>query len=348
MPLNPANGQFDLVEQFGTADLYGDLLGYFARPANYGGTHVITGQYATDAGGYSNTASGSVSTVGGGYVNTASGVYSTVGGGFKNTAIGQSSIVAGGFSNTASNDYSTVGGGLGNTASGFFSTVAGGNANTASAGSSFAAGVQANADGFGCFAFSNWSGGLNGGCLGTAYVARFTLDHGLSVDYYSRRSDGGGTRYVYFGDLFAGQTIVTWTGAFLSDAGVWVNASSAKTGKTDFADVDPQDVLRKVAQLPITTWRYKEGEGAVRHIGPMAEDFDAAFNVGYGPHTIADLDARGVALAAIQGLNAKLEANIAERDGQIARQEKEIADLRRAVEVLMTRTSAEGKVAQTH
>jgi hypothetical protein len=33
MPLNIANGQFDLVEQFGTADLYGDLLGYFSPPA---------------------------------------------------------------------------------------------------------------------------------------------------------------------------------------------------------------------------------------------------------------------------------------------------------------------------
>jgi len=32
MPLNPANGQFDLVEQSATADLYGDLLGYFRAP----------------------------------------------------------------------------------------------------------------------------------------------------------------------------------------------------------------------------------------------------------------------------------------------------------------------------
>jgi hypothetical protein len=331
MPLNPANGQFDLVEQFGTADLYGDLLGYFARPANYGGTHVVTGQYATDSGGYSNTASNYASTVGGGHMNIASGFDSTVTGGAGNTASGQSSTVGGGSANTASNINSTVAGGFENTASGSYS---------------FAAGQLAKADGNGCFAFSNWNFG-SGGCLGTANVARFTLDHGLSVDYYSRRADGGGTRYVYFGDLIAGQTIGTWTGAFLSDAGVWVNASSAKTGKTDFADVDPQDVLRKVAQLPITTWRYKEGEGAVRHIGPMAEDFDAAFNVGYGPHTIADLDARGVALAAIQGLNAKLETNIAERDQRIAQQGQEIVDLRRAVEVLMARTSPEGKVAQS-
>ena len=42
----------------------------------------------------------------------------------------------------------------------------------------------------------------------------------------------------------------------------------------------------------------------------------------------------GVALAAIQGLNAKVEE-----------QQREIAELRRAVEVLMARTSPEGRVA---
>ena len=33
MPLNAANGQFDLVEQFAMADLYGDLVGYFKAPS---------------------------------------------------------------------------------------------------------------------------------------------------------------------------------------------------------------------------------------------------------------------------------------------------------------------------
>jgi len=37
MPLNPANGQFVLVEWFGRSDLYGDLLGYFRAP---GGGYV--------------------------------------------------------------------------------------------------------------------------------------------------------------------------------------------------------------------------------------------------------------------------------------------------------------------
>jgi hypothetical protein len=70
--------------------------------------------------------------------------------------------------------------------------------------------------------------------------------------------------------------------------------------------------------MPVTTWRYKEGEAGVRHIGPMAEDFHAAFGVGYGPHTIADLDARGVAFAAIQGLNRKLEQRVVDQAREVA------------------------------
>lgn len=47
MPLNPANGRFDLVEQFATADLYGDLLGFFSPPSTInitfgGGTSIAS------------------------------------------------------------------------------------------------------------------------------------------------------------------------------------------------------------------------------------------------------------------------------------------------------------------
>lgn len=41
MPLNPANGRFDLQEQFAQADLYGDLLGYFRAPPNFAVSAVV-------------------------------------------------------------------------------------------------------------------------------------------------------------------------------------------------------------------------------------------------------------------------------------------------------------------
>ncbi len=277
----------------------------------------VTDVFGTVAGGVGNQA-GDAS----GAIDSAA--LATVGGGLANTASGLSSTVAGGSGNTASGISSTVAGGQLNTASGFASTVAGGQRNTASGELSFAAGNRSVADQNQCFAFVNWSSLEGGSCLGTPNIARFILDHGLSVDYGSRRVDGGGTRWVAIGDLFAGTTIRTWTGAFLSDAGVWVDASSSKETKIDFAPVDSRLVLEEVARLPITTWRYKEGEGEVRHMGPMAEDFWAAFGIGYGNKTIADLDARGVALAAIQGLYTELRG----RDATISALRSELAELR--------------------
>jgi hypothetical protein len=250
----------------------------------------------------------------------------------------------GGSNNTASGDYSTVAGGLNNVASGTFAMLPGGEGNTASGSYSFAAGWHANADQNQCFLFANWNSysGSAANCLNVTNIARFIMNHGLSVDYGSARADGGGTRWVAIGNIFANQTISTWTGAFLSDAGVWVNASSAKSHKTDFAPVDVQQVLAKVAELPITTWRYREGEGAVRHIGPMAEDFHAAFGVGYGPQTIADLDARGVALAAIQGLHRRVQ----DREATITAQQREIEAQQRAIAAQATELARLGERLQ--
>lgn len=287
----------------------GHALNYVA-PGTFGGT--IGGGGAQDSGTSMNIVLGNFGTVGGGQANVA----------------GKEATVAGGTLNQATGDWSTVGGGYDNVASGVDSTIIGGAFNRAVGQRSVAAGYNAVADQNGCFVFANWTGPDGGSCLGTANVARFMVNHGFSVDYFARRPDGGGMRWVYIGDLFSGQTIATWTGAFLSDAGVWVNAVSSREAKTEFARVDTQAMLEKVAALPITTWRYRDGEGKVRHIGPMAEDFHAAFDVGYGPRTIAGLDADGVALAAIQGLNAKLEARLAARDAEVAGLRAELAELR--------------------
>ena len=88
--------------------------------------------------------------------------------------------------------------------------------------------------------------------------------------------------------------------------------------KRDFASVDPQQILDRLAALPIGTWSYKT-EASVRHIGPMAQDFMAAFEVGASDRSIAKVDADGVAFAAIQALNARLEA-LEARNAELERQ----------------------------
>jgi hypothetical protein len=91
--------------------------------------------------------------------------------------------------------------------------------------------------------------------------------------------------------------------------------------KANFGSVDAADMLQRVRELPISTWNYTSDDPAVRHIGPMAQDFAALFGVGADDRHIHPLDGQGVALAAIQGLlnqvetlreeNARLAARVA-------------------------------------
>ena len=66
---------------------------------------------------------------------------------------------------------------------------------------------------------------------------------------------------------------------------------SDRAVKADFASVDAQAVLAQVASLPISSWRYRTEEATVRHLGPMAQDFAAAFNVGDDERHIHVVDA---------------------------------------------------------
>jgi hypothetical protein len=72
--------------------------------------------------------------------------------------------------------------------------------------------------------------------------------------------------------------------------------------KENFAKVDGASVLDKIAALPISSWNYRTEADSVRHIGPMAQDFFAAFGLGTDNKHIAALDTNGVTLAAIQEL----------------------------------------------
>ena len=102
--------------------------------------------------------------------------------------------------------------------------------------------------------------------------------------------------------------------------------SSDRYLKEDFTAVRPEDVLAKVLALPITQWKYKAESSGIRHLGPVAQDFHAAFELNGGDDTrINTVDEGGVALAAIQGLNQKLEAEAKGEDAEIAKLEAKAA-----------------------
>jgi hypothetical protein len=108
-----------------------------------------------------------------------------------------------------------------------------------------------------------------------------------------------------------------------------INLTSDRNAKEEFKPVNTREVLEKVAHLPITEWQYKNNVDA-RHIGPMAQDFHQAFALGRDDKHITSVDADGVALAAIQGLNEKLE----EKTREVQALKQSVAELRELVERL--------------
>jgi hypothetical protein len=100
--------------------------------------------------------------------------------------------------------------------------------------------------------------------------------------------------------------------------------------KENFSLVNGLDVLARVTGLPISTWNFKAEDAVVRHMGPMAQDFYAAFGLGNDDRHIATLDTGGVALAAIQGLSQLVQ----EQDAQLAQLAQQNEALEARIEAL--------------
>jgi uncharacterized coiled-coil protein SlyX len=115
------------------------------------------------------------------------------------------------------------------------------------------------------------------------------------------------------------------TGVSLNAGGSSWNVISDRSRKENFLGVDGEDVLSRIRSLPVTTWRYiGEEDRTVRHIGPMAQDWNRAFGFSRDETTINMSDFDGVNLAAIQAL----EARTSEQAAQIGTLRTENAELR--------------------
>ncbi|MFD7530243.1 tail fiber domain-containing protein [Streptomyces sp. NPDC059849] len=76
--------------------------------------------------------------------------------------------------------------------------------------------------------------------------------------------------------------------------------------------VNGHAVLNTVAALPISTWRYLWEPEDVRHLGPMAQDWHAAFGFNRDDTTIPVVDGLGVALVCVQALHRRVDELTAE------------------------------------
>ena len=96
-------------------------------------------------------------------------------------------------------------------------------------------------------------------------------------------------------------------------ASTWSELSDRNV-KENYLPTDGKKILISLASIPITTWNYKSQDPSIRHIGPVAQDFSAAFGLGESDKHINTIDVDGVALAAIQGLYKLVQ----EKEGRIS------------------------------
>lgn len=293
-------GQLSTGSQNGPNRVVGEAS--FATIAG-GNNNVISGTNAFIGGGANNVAAGSLSVIGGGWFNSTtdtSGVsviaggygndmdspFGFIGGGFNNQVnTSNNAVVAGGSQNKVSDSHSAVGGGTQNQAGNANNdpfdaegaTVPGGVGNVASGAYSFAAGHFAQAMHPGSFVWADNSGSTFSSTANNQ--VRFRATGGFQI---ATNDVGAGVK------LDNGDT--AWE--VLSDRNV----------KTDFTPVDGTALLDNLAEIPITQWRYLWEDPQLKHIGPMAQDFYAAFGLGSEEKYIGTLDADGVALAGVQAL----------------------------------------------
>jgi len=121
----------------------------------------------------------------------------------------------------------------------------------------------------------------------------------------------------------------------LTIAGALTQGSDRST-KTDVVPVQPEEVLAKLVSLPISTWSRKDDGSRARHLGPMAQDFSAAFGLGEDDRHIAPLDMAGISMASIQALHGMMVKAIAEKDAEIVELRQRLADLEALVSKLTT------------
>jgi hypothetical protein len=101
-------------------------------------------------------------------------------------------------------------------------------------------------------------------------------------------------------------------------ASAWSSVSDVNL-KENFRDLDGAEVLAKLVRMPIQEWNYKAQDARVRHAGPTAQDFHAAFGLGEDPLRISTIDADGIALAAESALALENQTLRAELDALRAR-----------------------------
>jgi len=321
-----------------------------------GNQNTNIASYATVAGGEFNMSAGDLATVSGGLGNTSGGDLATVSGGLDNTSGGYSAVVPGGFDNLASGDYSFAAGNQAKAIhNGTFVWADSQTVNFVSTGSDqFLIRAQggvgintSNPGGASLYARGNRTNGWQnsvGWFENTSLATNAAPALRVFVDNGARTPDGAlsvsanvtasspNSLIAEFGNASSFVVVITNDGTIYSKG---VALTSDRNAKENFTTLDGKTILAKVVSMPVTQWNYREDSAGKRHIGPVAQDFHTAFGLNGDDDThISVVDEGGVALAAIQGLNEKVEVRDQKSEVRIQTLEAENAELKQRLETL--------------
>jgi hypothetical protein len=293
-----------------------------------------------------------------GYNNTAVGYHAFAANtnGIDNTASGLNALTANtnGNSNTADGTYALQNNtaGSANTASGVDSLAANvtGSYNTASGLNALYDNTNgSNNTASGAYALGDDVSGSGNTAFGASALAAATGSNNIALGYLAGQNITSGSSNIDIGNSgFAGDAnfirIGTSQTATYLVGTVYANSmalTSDRNAKTHFAPINPQEVLARVSALPITEWQYKVDSDGIEHMGPMAQDFHAAFGLdGVDDRHISVVDEDGVALAAIQGLDQKLEARSCRLEAENAGLKQQNDSLEKRLERLEQRLNS--------
>jgi hypothetical protein len=160
---------------------------------------------------------------------------------------------------------------------------------------------------------ADWAVALGFRASAAGHVGSFTFGGSLAgasaaTDSIRATADGQGTFRTPGGFRIFTNSAAT-VGVQLNAGGSSWSVISDRNRKQDFLAVDGEDLLRRLGRVPVSTWRYRdEVDRRVLHIGPMAQDWQAAFGFSADDTTINMSDLDGVNLAAVQALVRRGEA----------------------------------------
>lgn len=159
-------------------------------------------------------------------------------------------------------------------------TSAWGTKNSCSGDCSISLGSNTNSNGMGTFVFSDTS------------AVKMTAN----IDFQFKVRASGGV--VFYSDPSLTNGVELFPGA-----GAWSSVSD-RNKKENFKNELPEDILKKITKIKISTWNYKS-QKTVRHIGPTAQEFHSVFGIGENNKTICTIDMDGISMIGIKALEKR-------------------------------------------